>query len=183
MKAKVSGSSDVSAVNVYDANGSLINSSEAWPVPAINIADRAYFEVLKSGSASTPYQIQLVRSRFTGGLVTIVARKMTGPSGEFLGVATRGLAPAKFEDFFSSVTLGKEAAISMFDQDGTMLARYPHVEELIGQKLRTASLFRTIMSGTDHNTSRITSPVDGQERLVSVRKLNRFPISVVATNF
>jgi diguanylate cyclase (GGDEF)-like protein/PAS domain S-box-containing protein len=69
----------------------------------------------------------------------------------------------------------------MFDQDGTMLARYPHVEELIGQKLRTASLFRTIMSGTDHNTSRITSPVDGQERLVSVRKLNRFPISVVAT--
>ena len=181
MKAKVSGSSDVSAVNVYDANGSLINSSEAWPAPAINIADRAYFEVLKSGSASTPYQIQLVRSRFTGGLVTIVARKMAGPNGEFLGVAARGLAPAKFEDFFSSVTLGKEAAISMFDQDGTMLARYPHVEELIGQKLRTASLFRTIMSGTDHNTSRITSPVDGQERLVSVRKLNRFPISVVAT--
>jgi len=181
MKAKVSGSSDVSAVNVYDASGSLINSSEAWPSPAINIADRAYFEVLKSGSASTPYQIELVRSRFTGGLVTIVARKMTGPNGEFLGVATRGLAPAKFEEFFSSVTLGKEAAISMFDQDGTMLARYPHVEELIGQKLKTASLFRTIMSGTDHNTSRITSPVDGQERLVSVRKLSRFPISVVAT--
>jgi diguanylate cyclase (GGDEF)-like protein/PAS domain S-box-containing protein len=181
MKAKVSGSSDVSAVNVYDASGALINSSETWPAPAINIADRAYFEVLKSVSASTPYQIELVRSRFTGGLVTIVARKMTGPNGEFLGVATRGLAPAKFEDFFSSVTLGKEAAISMFDQDGAMLARYPHVEELIGLKLKTAPLFRTIMSGTDHNTSRITSPVDGQERLVSVHKLSRFPISVVAT--
>jgi diguanylate cyclase (GGDEF)-like protein len=181
MKAKVSGSSDVSAVNIYDASGSLINSSEAWPVPAINIADRAYFEALKSGSASTSYQVELVRSRFTGGLVTIVARKMTGPGGEFLGVATRGLAPAKFEDFFSSVTLGTEAAISMFDQNGTMLARYPHVEELIGQKLATAALFREIMYGTDHNTSRITSPVDGQERLVSVRKLSRFPISVVAT--
>jgi diguanylate cyclase (GGDEF)-like protein len=181
VNAKVGGSSDVSAVNVYDADGSLINSSEAWPAPAVNIADRAYFEVLKSGTASTPFQIELVRSRFSGGFLTILARKITGPSGEFLGVATRRLVPAKFEDFFSSVALGKDAAISMFDQDGAMLARYPHVEELIGRKLKTASMFRTILAATDHKTLRMTSPVDGQERLISVRKLSRFPISVVAT--
>jgi diguanylate cyclase (GGDEF)-like protein/PAS domain S-box-containing protein len=181
MKAKVNGYSDVSGLNVYDADGSLINSSEAWPAPAVNIADRAYFQALKSGSTPTPYQVELVRSRFSGELLTVIARKFTGPNGEFLGVATRALIPAKFEEFFSSIALGADAAVSMFDQDGTMLARYPHVEELVGRKLKTASLFRTIMADTDHKTLRMTSPVDGQERLMSVRKLSRFPISVTAT--
>ncbi len=181
MKAKVSGYSDVSGLNVYDADGWLINSSETWPAPAVSIADRAYFEVLKSGSTPTPYHVELVRSRFSGELLTIVARRFTGPDGEFLGLATRALLPAKFEEFFSSIALGTDAAISMFDQDSTMLARYPHVEGLIGTKLKTASLFKTLLTGTDHKTVRMTSPVDGRERLMAVRKLSRFPISVTAT--
>jgi diguanylate cyclase (GGDEF)-like protein/PAS domain S-box-containing protein len=37
------------------------------------------------------------------------------------------------------------------------------------------------MSGTDHDTSRLISPIDGQERLVSVRRLDRFPLYVTAT--
>src|SRR3954469_2578086 len=38
------GLSDVSGINVFDASGQLINSSQFWPVPAVNIADRAYFK-------------------------------------------------------------------------------------------------------------------------------------------
>ena len=42
--------SDVAGVNVFDSDGVLINSSENWPVPDINIADRAYFTAFKSAS-------------------------------------------------------------------------------------------------------------------------------------
>jgi diguanylate cyclase (GGDEF)-like protein/PAS domain S-box-containing protein len=181
MKAKVSGSSDAASVNVYDTAGTLINSSEAWPTPAINIADRAYFKALRSDIASLPHQVELVRSRFTGGMAVIIARKIVGRDGEFLGVTTRGFVPTKFEDFFSSVALGKDAAISMYDPEGAMLARYPHVEELVGQRLHTAPLYQTILSKTDHNTSRIISPIDSQARLISVRRLSHFPITVAAT--
>ena len=74
MKAKVSGYSDVSGLNVYDADGWLINSSARWPAAAVSIADRPYFQVLKSGSTPTPYHVELVRSHFSGELLTVVAQ-------------------------------------------------------------------------------------------------------------
>jgi PAS domain-containing protein len=69
----------------------------------------------------------------------------------------------------------------MSDHEGNMLARYPHVDAPMGKKLSTAPLYLKILSERDHDTSRIISPIDGQERLVSVRGLGRFPLSVVAT--
>ena len=49
LKAKVSGPSEMAGINIYDAEGTLINSSEVSVVPAVNIADRAYFRALRSG--------------------------------------------------------------------------------------------------------------------------------------
>ncbi len=179
--AKVSGSSDVAGVNVYDADGTLINSSEVWPIPDLSSADRAYFQDLKAGSLAMPYQIELVRSRISGGLAAIVARKITGPNGEFLGIITRRFSSTRFEDFFSAVALGKDAAISMLHRDGVMLARYPHVEEIIGRNFKTRSAPDVSVFDSDHKTVRVISPVDAQERLVSVRRLSRFPLTVLAT--
>ncbi len=181
LRARVSGSSDVAGVNVFDAAGRLINSSEAWPVPLVNIADRAYFKALQSSSAATPYQIELVRSRFSGHLATVIARKMTGPNGEFLGVATRALAPSKFEAFFSSMALGNDSAIAMFHHDGTMLARYPHADGMVGKKFNGAPLLRKVMTEGGQQTLRVNSPVDHQDRIGSAAALNHFPIVVIAT--
>ena len=36
----------------------------------------------------------------------MIARKITGPKGEFLGVIGRGIEPANFEKFFATVALG-----------------------------------------------------------------------------
>ena len=47
LRARVAGYSDVAGVNVFDSEGTLINSSEAWPVPEIKIADRAFFKAFK----------------------------------------------------------------------------------------------------------------------------------------
>src|ERR1700733_14676366 len=60
LRAKVGGYSDVAGVNVFDSDGVLINSSESWPVPDVNIADRAYFKAFKSGAAATPVLVELV---------------------------------------------------------------------------------------------------------------------------
>ena len=181
LKVKVGhGSSKIAGVNVYDAAGDLINSSEVAVVPAINIADRAYFKALKASSDEARPEIELVRSRFAGGWRTLITRKVTGRDGEFLGVVSRAITPAKFEEFFSSVALGKDATISMFHHDGARLARYPHVEETIGKNFRTVSAAAALLD-LDHGTSRLISPVDGQDRLAAIRSLSRFPLSVVAT--
>src|SRR5665647_2028705 len=179
MKARVSGHSEIAGINVYDAEGTLINSSEVSVVPAVNIADRAYFRALQS--SPEPQQIELVRSRFSGGWRTVIARKVIAPDGEFLGVISRAIAPTKFENFFSSVALGKDAAISMFHRDGTLVARHPHTDAMIGQKFRGAPLLTKILTEGGQQTLRVDSPVDNQDRLGSAGALSHFPIVVVAT--
>jgi diguanylate cyclase (GGDEF)-like protein/PAS domain S-box-containing protein len=181
LRTKVGRYSDVAGVNVFDAEGRLINSSETWPVPDINVHDRAFFKALKSGSAAAPVVIELVRSRFSGDWAAVVSSKVTGPNGEFLGLVTRAVTPAHFEKFFASVSLGENAAISMYHRDGTLLARYPHAEEMIGRNFVTGQIHREILSRADYGTIRLVSPIDGQARLASTRALSNFPISIVAT--
>jgi diguanylate cyclase (GGDEF)-like protein len=181
LKAKTSGHNDVAGVNVFDANGRLINSSESWPVPDISIGDRNYFRTFKSGMAPETILIELVHGRFTDDWATVISYKVTAPNGEFLGVVTRAITPASFERFFASLTLGEGGAISMYHSDGTLLARYPHVEEMIGSNFADAPVHRQVLSKSDHGTIRLTSPIDGVERLASARRLSQFPISVIAT--
>ena len=129
---------DVAGVDVFDANGQLINSSQAWPLSAINIADRNFFKNFAADNWSPVVQLAPVQSPFTGGWTTVIARKVVGPNGQFFGVVSRSISPANLEKFFESLALGKGSAISLLHRDGTLLARYPHVEEMIGRNFRTA---------------------------------------------
>ena len=181
LKSKLSALSYVGGINIFDADGLLINSSSIWPVPPVSVADRAYFKAFKNDPRSPDMMVEPVHSRITGAWTTVIARKMTGPSGEFLGVIGRGIEPANFEQFFASLALGEDAAISMFHRDGTLLARYPHADRMIGQNFGEGPFFQHTLLKANQGTLRIISPVDGQDRLGSARLLNNFPIVVIAT--
>jgi diguanylate cyclase (GGDEF)-like protein/PAS domain S-box-containing protein len=169
------------AVDIFDSDGKLINSSGVWPLPAISIADRAFFQGFKSDPQTTAVLAEPVRSYFTGKWTTVIARRLSGANGVFLGVMTRRIDPANFEKFFAAVALGEGAAISMFHRDGTMLARYPHADSMIGQKFKTAPLVNKVLAEGDQQTLRVRSPVDHQDRLGSAAELSHVPIVVVAT--
>ena len=181
LRDKLSALSYVGGVNVFDSDGVLINSSSVWPVPAISVADRSYFKAFKGAPQSPDMLVEPVYSRITGVWTTVIARKITGPHGEFLGTIGRGIEPANFETFFASLALGDNAAVAMFHRDGTLLARYPHMDSLIGQNFADGPFFQNILSKSDHGTMRTVSPLDGKDRLGAVRALSRFPIIVAAT--
>jgi diguanylate cyclase (GGDEF)-like protein len=181
LRKKVGAYSDIAGINVFDAGGTLINSSEVWPVPDVKIDDRGFFRAFKSGTAATPVLVELARGRIAGGWATIIAHKVTGPKGEFVGVVARAIAPATFEKYFASVALGEGAAISMYHRDGTLLARYPHIERMIGSHVRSSPIYRFISSPTGRGTIRLTSPIDAQERVASALALKSFPIAIVAS--
>jgi diguanylate cyclase (GGDEF)-like protein len=181
LKSKLSVLSYVGGVNVFDANGVLINSSSVWPVPPINVADRPYFKAFKDDPHSPDMLVEPVHSRITGTWTTVIARKVTGPNGEFLGAIGRGIEPANFEQFFATLPLGDDAGISMFHRDGTLLARYPHAEALIGENFADGPFFRDVLKSANQGSLRLISPVDGRDRLGAARLLNGFPIVVIAT--
>jgi diguanylate cyclase (GGDEF)-like protein len=182
LKAKLSALSYVGAVNLFDSDGKLINASGVWPVPEVSVADRAYFNVFTSGPQSPTVLIEPVFARVTGAWTTIIARKVTGTDGEFLGVISRGVEPTHFEKFFASLALGEGAAISMFDQNGTLLARHPHNDALVGRSFKGGALLELVSPPkSEHGTLRLKSPIDGEDRVGAVRRLSKFPIVVVAT--
>ena len=97
LKSKVSVLSYIGDVGIFDSDGKLINSSRTWPLPAINIADRAYFKNFKSdpelktavsGTGSQPDD---------GNWTTVIAHRLNGRDGVFLGVMARRIDPVHFE--------------------------------------------------------------------------------------
>ena len=139
LKSKMSALSYVGGINLFDADGKLINSSVAWPVPPVDVADRAYFRTFKSDPHAPDLLLEPVYSRITGVWTTVLARKVKGTGGEFIGAVGRGIEPANFEKFFATVALGPGAAISMHHRDGTLLARHPHVAGNDRQELQDRS--------------------------------------------
>jgi diguanylate cyclase (GGDEF)-like protein/PAS domain S-box-containing protein len=182
LKDRVGGHSDFAGVHVFDSEGTLINSSEHWPPLDIKIADRAYFKTAKSAAdAAEPVSIELVRGRFSRDWTTVVAYRITTASGEFLGLVTRAIPPARFEKFFASLALGDGGSITIHDRDGILLARYPHVQSMIGLNFKNAPVHQRVLSKSDHGTTRIVSAIDGLHRLASARALTAFPIGIIAT--
>ena len=100
-------------------------------------AELAYFKTFKSNPQSTVTLAEPVRSYFTGNWITVIAHRLNGPDGVFLGVMARRIDPAYLgETFFASMALGKGRVDRMVHRDGiqTMLAHYPHNPAVIGQK-------------------------------------------------
>ena len=180
LRTKVRGWSDVAGVNLFDSNGVLINSSQRWPVADIQIADRAYFKGL-SNDVTTAQAIDVVQSRFTSARSIVFARKIVGPHGEFLGVVTRAILPEALETFFASVGLGPGATIAMHRRQGVLLARYPHVEAMIGVNFNNGSSQQRTVFEAPQFVGQLRSPVDGKERLVASRMLETIPMVIVAT--
>jgi diguanylate cyclase (GGDEF)-like protein/PAS domain S-box-containing protein len=181
LKSKMSALSYVGGLQLFDAEGRLINSTAAWPVPAVNVADRAYFLTFKSDPQAPEMLVEAVYSRITGVWTTAIARKVTGPDGKLIGVVGRGIESSNFEKFFATVALAPGASISMHHRDGTLLARYPHVADMIGKNFRTGPASQQRVFEQAVSNSRLASPIDGKDRLVSSRALEKFPIVVVAT--
>jgi diguanylate cyclase (GGDEF)-like protein len=181
LRTKITALPQIGHLSLMGSDGKLINTTSSWPVPLSNIADRAYFKALKAAPQLTTAVSEPVLNRISGTWTTIFARNLIGSRGEFLGLILASIELAQFEDFFTSVALGQGATIMMAHRDGTVLARYPRTDEMIGRSLKNSPLFTDVLAKADHGTTTLRSALDGQDRLASVQSLERFPMVIDAT--
>jgi diguanylate cyclase (GGDEF)-like protein len=177
----VTGLSYIGDLNIIDTEGHIINSSGDGPLPPIVVSDRAYFQTLKSNPPPENFVMQPVESRLTGKWVMIVAHRLTGANGLFLGLLTRRIDAESYERFLESMTLSPDSSITIFHHDGTLLGRYPRVEGLIGKKYPNGDLRSAAMRSGVRQTGFFTSPIDNIVRLSSTAPVSRFPVLAVAT--
>ncbi|HEV2099345.1 MAG TPA: response regulator, partial [Stellaceae bacterium] len=83
-----------------------------------------------------------------------------------------------FEDFYRAVELTENGAILLHLRDGTVLARYPHDEAVIGTSYAELPPFKDILAHAMAGTVVMDSPLDGRRRVLAIRALKAFPLAV-----
>src|SRR5437762_3633740 len=174
LRAKLSVLPHVGALNLWSARGWLINSSEMWPLPDKTITDRRYFQEFMSGKPAPDVIVEPVVSRVTKVWTTVFARKITGRQGEIIGFAVRGVEPSHFEDFVASLALDGDTAISMIHRDGTVIARYPKDDKLIGLNVANTDAFQRALALDGNISGRFTSARLSEDKVGAVKSLMHF---------
>jgi diguanylate cyclase (GGDEF)-like protein len=181
LRGKLAALPYVGGLNLFDTKGWLINSSEMWPVPDVNTSDRRHFREFTSRQPTPDVIVEPVVSKVTGIWTTVFARKVIGRQGELIGFASRGIEPSHFEDFVASLALNSDTAISMIHRDGTIIARYPHDEKVVGRNVLNSPAFQRALALNGNVSGRFSSTIEEDDRVGAVRSLANFPILIVAT--
>jgi signal transduction histidine kinase/CheY-like chemotaxis protein len=171
----------IHSVWVWDRSGRPLVSNLAFPVPSwLDISDREYFRWHQAGGGGWYVSESLV-SRVRGDPFFDITHARHGPDGEFLGVVSVSLRPDYFRDFYAELASAERGLIvTLVRGDGALIARFPAVTEP-GQRLpATTSLVPRMAAGETVGAGRAASPIDGQDRLIAFRKLDRYPLYVLA---
>ena len=171
----------INAIVLTDAKGKLINFSRSWPIPSIQVPNEEHIAAFKSDPSLTVFVDNPLRSPSSGNWVISIARKFSGPKGEFLGVVLGIIDVQQLEQHFKATTTAPNDSIALFRRDGTLLARYPRSNAIIGQPLPHSGLFADRRPKFENGTIRQIGAIDGKDRLISSRSLVHYPIVVVTT--
>ncbi|WP_083519254.1 bifunctional diguanylate cyclase/phosphodiesterase [Bradyrhizobium jicamae] len=181
LRSKLAALPHVGALNLWNAKGWLINSSEMWPVPDLSIAERQYFKDIASGRPTPDVIVEPVVSKVTKNWTTLFVRKLVGRNGEVIGIASRGVEPSHFDAFVGSLELNGDTAISMIHRNGTIIARYPKDDNLVGYNVAGSEAFQRALAGDGNISGRFTSERLPENKVGAVKSLMHFPILIVAT--
>jgi diguanylate cyclase (GGDEF)-like protein len=180
LKDKVSGFPHIGAIMLIGADGRLINSSQAWPTPPLNFTGQDFFEALKATPRLESMLGEPTRDRQTGVWTISFARKFRGSNGEFLGLVVGTVASQYFEESYATLARGTDESTALFRDDGVMLARYPHIDSLIGKSFVRNSPDR-IMQRSGSSVAGRRYVVDDSERLIAEARPPNVPINLTAS--
>ena len=168
------------ALALIDANGKLVNASRRWPTSVADFSDHDFIGYFRLHDDPTSFVGMPVKNRTNDGWAIIVARRISGSGGEFLGTIVATMRIEYLETFYKAITLPELGPVTVLRQDGTIFARYPRVEEdIIGQKMPTASPWHRL-SGSG-GIFRPQENATGITRIESVHPLSDYPLVVQVT--
>jgi len=170
----------VDPIALVAADGRLVNSSRVWPVQPIDLSDRDYFRRLLSNNDPGVFISAPAISRGSGAWSFFLTRRVGGPRGELTGFVLCAIDVQYMEEFFRAISMRNGGSVAVFRRDGTMLARYPHIEKMVGGRLPGQSPF---YARVEEGGGAYSSPgyVDGMARIVSVHPLHDFPLVVTVS--
>jgi len=127
----------------------------------ITIADRSYFKlaVERKNFAIGDYQV----GRVTGKASLNLGYPIRDNDGTIAGVVFAALDLAWFNQIVSAVNLPDHSSLAVYDRHGTVLARSPDTERLVGKSLPEADIVKIVLMKGEGVTEAVG--LDGKKRL------------------
>jgi diguanylate cyclase (GGDEF)-like protein len=165
---------------VYDENGGWLVNSQPILLKNQNNSDREYFKFHRDHPDLGVHIGPPVRSKSTGVWIVTVSRRFNQPDGKFGGVVLATINMKYFNEFFGRFNIGRDGAIFLALDNGTMLVRRPFSEKSLGRDISKLPLFREYLPKAPAGTHTYTSGQDGVTRINSYRRLAQYPLVVSA---
>ncbi len=165
------------AVAMADSKGQVF--ADTLPIPPnTSIADRPHFLVQMDPTRDNLFISRPVHGRVSGQETIQFTRKLLGPHGEFAGVTVFSLGCAELSRFYEAIDLAG-GFVALLSSDGTILARGPYNPGLIGSHSAANDLAFRAAPKSRSSVIYFRSPHDGLDKIVSVRRLQDYPLTVL----
>ena len=170
----------ISGAYVLDAYGNVTAEAKDAPFPAGSFADREYFYAQQRSPSAGLYFSHPFASRLRATPTIGMSRRINAPDGSFAGIALLAMNLAYFNSLLDKLNVGAEGSIFIIHQDGTMIARKPFRENIVGHKIASSLTFAR-MANAGSGSYVAVSPVDGVRRLYTFSRVPGTPfIAAVA---
>ena len=164
----------IAGVGVYDANGNALGQSWSDLNRMQSIANLPAFRALRN-DASIEFGIaNATRNPDDGTWFLPLGRRLETPDGKFAGIVGAIGRVDYFQDFYRDVRMEAGTNITLMHRRGTLLARYPPIEDALGKQFEP-----TVAPGRAQDLARLKSPIDGVERFGVLRPVPELPLDVI----
>lgn len=180
LSSRVSGMPQMGSLFLVDAQGTVINSSRAFPSLGQSVADRDYYTYFSQDRTKTFFIETPVRSRLDNMWTLHMARPLFEPNGKFRGVIVAAMSIPQFELAFNMVKLNYVRPIALYLADGTLIASLPHRENMIGTRAPELNQDSSVEANVIRTFQRVSE--DGQQQVFALGRLAKYPLLVSVTD-
>ena len=177
LRAESGGMPQLASVSLFDARGRLVNSSDAAAPANLDISFRGYFQRARDNRTPASFISEPVKFRSTGMAAVLMVRRLEAPDGSFAGLMSGAIPLDYFTNIYRDIYLGPGTAVSLFERDGLLLARYPSLP-VVGTNVADRVSFPQVLAhgaaGVVHSTGHIL----GKPLFIATHALNDLPLAV-----
>lgn len=168
----------VGTMVVLDTEGRMLTDSKSVQPRGVEFSQRDYFRIHKESKDSGLFVSRPFFSRLTNLWSIAVSRRVTKADGSFGGVVVSTLRISHLESLFRQLDLRQNGSIMLLRADGSVMARFPAVQGLLGKQLTDLQLF-TRYPASDSGSYEAMSATDGVVRLYSFTAVDSLPLIVL----
>lgn len=165
---------ELDGLRLANAEGLMTHGTGVGAATRISIADRGYFQQLRSQPQAGLVIGRPVQGRVSGKWGISLARPVRLADGRFAGVVVGTVPLTYFVAQFLPLQMGAQASFTLFDADFHLVVRHPEpagTAAAVGMPFGSDELRQRILGGQTSGIYKATSIVDRVERVSSFRQI------------